>query len=198
MNDNAFDSRIEIGNQSMYDAPAIPDELRLKPNYDFEKADLQRLKNFATELGIVIPDDLIGGVELYDTGYFFSTDNTLIGPTSHYAFVDLVKLGKPLLSFGQSGYGFNSYTFSILYVNEKFGYFFTIPFGGAFTDNDAMAKYITEAFEALSAFIKKADNVSDHETNWTVILDEFPTIDIQKIDKATGQSRNALAEVKFR
>ncbi|MDR1595428.1 MAG: hypothetical protein LBR91_00695 [Puniceicoccales bacterium] len=172
------------------------------PNFERAGADSKKLKDFATELGIVIPSDVVDGVKLYDIdmGCFFSTDNTSPVQALFRDFVNLVKLGKPLLAFGKTGYGFGGWSFSILCVDEKFGYFFTIPFGDVFEDKEgAAAKRITEAFKELSAF-KKADNVTDFHTNWTVVISTVQGIRVQKIDKATGKLRNAPEdeEVEFR
>ncbi|MDR1375672.1 MAG: hypothetical protein LBJ45_02575 [Holosporaceae bacterium] len=176
--------------------PDVPDELKWKPDFNFEQASVQTLADFAVELGIEIPSEFTHYVMMYDMGYFFSSDNTFMPPLTSDGFVDFVKKDQPIIAFGQRGYGFNSGTFDIFYVSSNFGYYFTIQFGGAFTNNEDSARYITGAFSDLRNFINKGSLAFDPAYR-TVILDIFPIVKFIKIDRVSGAEKE-VTDIVFR
>ncbi|MDR2432739.1 MAG: hypothetical protein LBD34_03230 [Puniceicoccales bacterium] len=137
----------------------------------FDRASKEEINAFEKELGIAIPQEIYKSVAMYKFGYYFSSKDGFLGTHTDPEFIELLKdrSNCPLVAFGQAGYGFNSGRFELYYINDALGYKLNIPFGGAFMDNDTIAKEITEVLAKLPALIGKYKS-SDDKTI-TVIFD---------------------------
>lgn len=157
-------------------------------------SEVERINRWAEILDIEIPPQFAGDNTLQSTsrGYFFSSDMDLGSPflvdrTLAFSGFEKVLKGKDhFLNFGQSGHGINSWNFDITYVNDKFGYSFTVPFGGAFTDDRAGSRAITNAFASLDRFI--GGNAMDSSERYFIRHNgETGEIECFKVDRATNE-----------
>jgi hypothetical protein len=137
----------------------------------FDRAGVEEINAFEKELGITIPREIYGSTAMYKFGYYFSSKDGFLGTHTDHHFIELLKdkSNVPLVAFGQAGYGFNSGRFELYYINDALGYKLDVPFGGAFMDNDAAAKEITETLAKLPALIGKYKPSGDKTV--TVIFD---------------------------
>jgi hypothetical protein len=161
------------------DNNSLEEPLPVPPGYGkprelppFEKTDIAAINAFEKELGIIIPRVIYESVPMYKFGYYFSSKDGFLGTHTDPAFIELVenKANAPLVAFGQAGYGFNSGRFELYYINSTLGYKLNVPFGGAFMDNDAIAKKITETLAKLPDLIAKHKS-SDGKT-MTIVFDD--------------------------
>jgi hypothetical protein len=153
--------------------------------FGLKLASMEEICEFEKNLKIEIPRELLGQNRFYDMDCFFSSDKQFRMPFPGSKLVDLARKGRPLFAFGQSGHGFNSGKFDIYFSGDGFAYHFTMPFGGAFMDNDEGAKYISRAFAALNEFTHKTLPGSDADI--IGIMDDSETVEFMKIDKISGK-----------
>jgi hypothetical protein len=137
----------------------------------FNRTNIEEINAFEKELGITIPQEIYKSLPMYKFGYYFSSKDGFLGTYTDPGFIELLKDGShiPLVAFGQAGYGFNSGRFELYYINDALGYKLDVPFGGAFMDNDAIAKDITEILAKLPALLGKYKPSGDKTI--TVIFD---------------------------
>ncbi|MDR2629062.1 MAG: hypothetical protein LBC30_03685 [Puniceicoccales bacterium] len=147
----------------------------------FDRAGVGEINAFEKELGIKIPREIYGSIPMYKFGYYFSSKDGFLGTHTDHHFIELLKdrSNVPLVAFGQAGYGFNSGRFELYYINDTLGYKLDVPFGGAFMDNDAIAKEITKLLVKLPVFMRKYKSSGDKTI--TVIFDRGETG--QRVDK---------------
>jgi hypothetical protein len=121
------------------------------------RASAGEINAFEKELGIAIPREIYESIPMYKFGYYFSSKDGFLGTRTDSEFVELLedKSNVPLVAFGQAGYGFNSGRFGLYYIDDALGYKLNVPFGGAFMDNDAIAKEITEILAKLPNLLAK-------------------------------------------
>jgi hypothetical protein len=156
-------------NEPLLVPPGYGEPKELPP---FERTDIAAINAFEEELGITIPPKIYESVPMYKFGYYFSSRDGFLGTYVDSEFIKLLKdkNNAPLVAFGQAGYGFNSGRFELYYIDNAFGYRLNVPFGGAFMDNDAIAKEITETLAKLPDLIAKYKS-SDDKTI-TVVFDD--------------------------
>jgi hypothetical protein len=171
-----------------YEGPFVPGEFIQKPIFDFKIAKAEDFDKFSHELKIKIPEKLLNAYQLYDMGYFFASDKGFQIPFTEQEFINLAKENHHIFAFGQGGYGFNNGKFDIYYIDDKFGYHFNIPFGGAFMENDQGAKRITVAFTALEKFVQN-NALPKGDTNITIITDNLQGVEFTKIDRKSGKGQ---------
>ncbi|MDR1255588.1 MAG: hypothetical protein LBJ94_01495 [Puniceicoccales bacterium] len=136
----------------------------------FTKADAAMISAFEKELGIKIPEEIYKSVQMYKFGHYFSSKDGFLGTNTEHQFIELLSSATPLIAFGQAGYGFNSGRFELHYVDDKFAYKLDAPFGGAFMNNDEIAKELTATLAQLPALIEKY-NADGSNQVVTVIFD---------------------------
>jgi hypothetical protein len=107
-------------------------------------------------------------VQMYKFGYYFSSKDEFMGDIGIPKFYEMLDGKSNLVAFGHRGYGFNSYHFELYYINNALGYELEIPFGGAFMDNDAVAKEISNALQKLPGFIEQYKD-SDGKTMTLIV-----------------------------
>jgi hypothetical protein len=152
--------------------PVPPGYGKLKAPPPFENIDIAAINAFEKELGITIPRGIYESVPMYKFGYYFSSNDGFLGTHTDSAFIELVenKANAPLVAFGQAGYGFNSGRFELYYITSTLGDKLNVPFDGAFMDNDAIAKEITETLAKLPEL--KAKHKSSDGKTLTFVFDD--------------------------
>lgn len=154
-------------------------------------------EDFAAELGIIIPVRFVkdpnlvcvsSDSEFFTTneryGVFPEIEAQILAREENFGFTKLRGKDEYFLAFGQSGYGFNSWTFNICYANDVFCYLFKTAFGGVFISpnetNTAKVK-IDNGFQVLSKIIDNK-RFEKNETYFIAYNDNLEDVICNKFD----------------